>query len=174
MKKITSLLSAMIITANLALLILVYAIPASAQFDEWIQITDGLYGGNVLCLAIDPSATSTVYAGTYGGGVFKYIPSTPVEIEDRTLLPEGFAISQNYPNPFKNSTMFTYSISKPGLVELVIHSYSGQYITTLVSVQQDEGSYSISWNTTDIATGVYFYTLKVDGLELVKKAIRIK
>lgn len=80
----------------------------------------------------------------------------------------------NYPNPFRNSTTFTYSIGKPGLVELLIHSYFGQYITTLVNEQHDEGSYSINWNTTDIAPGVYFYTLKVDGLEWVKKAIRIK
>ena len=39
---------------------------------------------------------------------------------------------------------------------------------------QSEGSYSIDWNTSDIAPGIYFYTLRVDGVEWVKKAIRIK
>ena len=79
-----------------------------------------------------------------------------------------------YPNPFRERTVFNYSIGKVSHVELIIHSYTGQYITTLVSQQQDKGSYTIDWHTADIAAGVYYYTLMVDGMEWVKKAIRIK
>ena len=79
-----------------------------------------------------------------------------------------------YPNPFIERTTFAYTLDDPGQVELIIHTYTGQYVTTLVSEQQRKGSYEIDWNTSDIAPGIYFYTLKVDGVEWVKKAVKIK
>jgi|AntAceMinimDraft_17_1070374.scaffolds.fasta_scaffold00511_11 hypothetical protein len=79
-----------------------------------------------------------------------------------------------YPNPFKNSTTFTYYLDKTVYTELVIYSYAGKYITTLVKKQQNKGKYSVKWNTSALGSGIYFYTLKVDGIRFVKKAIRIK
>ncbi|MBW8051853.1 MAG: T9SS type A sorting domain-containing protein [Cytophagales bacterium] len=93
---------------------------------------------------------------------------------DNSLNRKNTELYQNYPNPFGDNTNFSYAIEQAGQVELVIHSYFGRYITTLVTEHQDKGSYSIEWNTTDIPPGLYFYTLRVDGMEWVKKAIRIK
>lgn len=95
-------------------------------------------------------------------------------VPDNTIARKETNLEQNHPNPFRERTVFTYSIGKESHVELIIHSYTGQYITTLVSQQQDKGSYTIDWHTADIAAGVYYYSLMVDGMEWVKKAIRIK
>ncbi len=93
---------------------------------------------------------------------------------DNSLNIKNTTLYQNQPNPFRYSTKFSYTIGTPGNVELIITTYTGQYVTTLVNQYQNNGSYSIDWDTTDIAPGLYFYTLKVDGMEWVKKAIRIK
>jgi hypothetical protein len=37
---------------------------------QWIKVNNGLYGGNVRSLAIDPTNSKVIYAGTYSG-VFK-------------------------------------------------------------------------------------------------------
>ncbi|MBI5218677.1 MAG: tail fiber domain-containing protein [Bacteroidia bacterium] len=81
---------------------------------------------------------------------------------------------QNRPNPFTVKTTFTYTLGKTGFVELEIHSELGMFITKLVNSNQSEGNYSIDWDTADLAPGIYFYSLKVDGMLWVKKAVRIK
>jgi len=102
------------------------------------------------------------------------INSTVSTVPDNSMAKQNTLLNQNIPNPFKSKTVFSYTIGATGQVELLIHSYTGQYITTLVSEQQDNGSYEIDWNTSDVASGIYYYTLRVDGFEWVKKAIKIK
>ena len=65
-----SRLSKILVIVFLALLIsLSQPIPVSAGFNAWSSI--GPEGGWIYALAIDPTTPSTLYAGTYGGGVFK-------------------------------------------------------------------------------------------------------
>ncbi len=105
----------------------------------------------------------------------KYCITSIVNIVlDDSFISNETKLEQNKPNPFRYRTKFDYYIGESGYVELIINFYDGKHIATLVSEQQDNGSYSIEWDTTDIAAGVYFYTLKVDGIEWVKKAIKIK
>ena len=95
-------------------------------------------------------------------------------IPDNSMRTRDTELHQNVPNPFRYRTRFSYTIGMQGYVELVVHSYTGDLVTTLVSEHQDNTTYSIDWDTTDIAPGIYFYTLKVDGVEWVKKAVKIK
>ena len=109
-----------------------------------------------------------------GGTNKTFINSTFNIVPDNSLNGKNTKLFQNYPNPFSYSTKFNYTIAAPGNVELLIHTFTGQYVTTLVSEQQNEGSYTVNWDTADIPPGLYFYTLTVDGMEWVKKAIRVK
>ena len=49
----------------------------------------------------------------------------------------------------------------------------GQLISKLVKMNQETGNYSVDWDSANIPAGIYFYSLKVNGLLLVKKAIKI-
>ncbi|MFH2095048.1 MAG: T9SS type A sorting domain-containing protein, partial [Bacteroidota bacterium] len=75
---------------------------------------------------------------------------------------------------FGYKTTFTYKTGIDGFIELEIHDQYGNFITALVSESQPAGSYSVDWNAVDIAPGVYFYSLKVNGVIWVKKAIKIR
>ncbi|MBN2681055.1 MAG: T9SS type A sorting domain-containing protein, partial [Bacteroidales bacterium] len=103
------------------------------------------------------------------------INSTTIAIEtDGSLLENKTTLNQNNPNPFAYKTTFTYSIGNAGYVELEITDQYGRFIERLVSENQEQGNYSVEWNANDIAPGLYFYSLKVDGMVWVKKAIKIK
>lgn len=79
---------------------------------------------------------------------------------------------QNRPNPFNVTTTFAYTLGEDGNVELIIEDSYGRLITTLVNQKQIAGDYSIDWNAENISSGIYFYSLKVNGIILVKKAIK--
>jgi len=97
-----------------------------------------------------------------------------IEIKPDQSLENNTLLHQNQPNPFEYTTTFKYSVGVDGFIELEIHDQYGNFITSLVSENQNSGSYSIDWDAKDIAAGVYFYSLKVNGIVWVKKAIKIK
>ncbi|MHB8158844.1 MAG: T9SS type A sorting domain-containing protein [Desulfocucumaceae bacterium] len=77
-------------------------------------------------------------------------------------------LNQNYPNPFKQSTMINYQLPKTGMVSLKVYNITGQLVRTLVNTRMTAGSYSYNWDGKDdrkkaIGNGIYFYQLQVDG-----------
>ena len=89
-------------------------------------------------------------------------------------FPSDNSLNQNYPNPFNSITNIAYKIAQSGTVELDVYDLSGRYVIRLVDGFQEEGSYTIQWNSGNLTTGNYFYTLRVDGQQLVKKALVVK
>jgi hypothetical protein len=92
--------------------------------------------------------------------------------------PEGYALLQNFPNPFNPSTTISYSLAKSGDVSLKVYNVLGGEVATLVNGPQDAGSYSIPFNTTEgqrgLATGVYFYRLQTGSFVAMKKLVLVK
>ncbi|MDZ7376842.1 MAG: T9SS type A sorting domain-containing protein, partial [candidate division KSB1 bacterium] len=93
--------------------------------------------------------------------------------------PSGYSLSQNYPNPFNPETAINFSLKEAGKVTLKIYNLQGQLVRTLVDEEKLAGSYSVMWNGTadngaKLASGIYYYTLKVNGFEASKKLALIK
>jgi len=89
--------------------------------------------------------------------------------EERTGLPDQFALFQNYPNPFNPSTTIIYNLQVASRVTLKIFNLLGQEVKTLVDAVQDAGYKSIQWNGRNtegrsVASGVYFYRLEAANL----------
>lgn len=88
--------------------------------------------------------------------------------------PTEFNLEQNYPNPFNPETAIKFSLREDSWVSLRIYNLLGQLVTTLVDEQKPAGEYTITWNgknaqNKDVASGVYFYRLKADDYESVKR-----
>jgi Secretion system C-terminal sorting domain len=92
----------------------------------------------------------------------------------RTNVPSAYTLDQNYPNPFNPSTIITYSIPKEGNVELKVYNVLGEIVSNLVNKFQTPGSYEVSFNASNLSSGVYFYTLKVGNVYQVKKMMLLK
>ncbi len=89
--------------------------------------------------------------------------------------PFVFKLSQNYPNPFNPVTEINYQIPKNNFVTLKIYNVLGQVILTLVNNEfKKAGDYKISFDGTDLASGVYFYKLTSGNLIDTKKMVLIK
>ena len=78
-------------------------------------------------------------------------------------VPEEFSLKQNYPNPFNPSTTFAYDMPISGRVKLVVRNILGQEVANVLDVVQDAGSYKVTWDASRLSSGVYLYTLSVDG-----------
>lgn len=80
----------------------------------------------------------------------------------------------NYPNPFNPSTTINYSLAKPGKVEVFVYNLLGQRVVELVNARQEPGKYSVQFEATGLASGVYFLMLQTDGLTLTRKITLVK
>jgi hypothetical protein len=90
------------------------------------------------------------------------------------LIPGEYRLDQNYPNPFNNSTVIRYAIPKEGLVKLEIFNALGEKITSLVREVKQAGSYTFSFNSVNLPSGVYFYRLESGKFTETKKMILLK
>lgn len=90
-------------------------------------------------------------------------PANGTNTETQDDFASNFKLNQNYPNPFNPSTNITFELSVPGFVEINVSDALGRNITSLVNRQLSARTHSIGFNGANLSSGVYFYTLKVDG-----------
>ena len=96
-------------------------------------------------------------------------------LNNSNSLPGKFSLNQNYPNPFNPMTIIGYEIPRKSMITINVYNTLGQLVKTLVNTEQNAGYYSIAVNMEDLASGVYFYSLKTDNNLLdTKKFILIK
>ncbi len=102
--------------------------------------------------------------------------TTFTEIKNNTTaITENFILYQNYPNPFNPKTIINYELRKTDYVILKVTDINGREIKTLVSKKQNEGKYEVEFNGSELTSGIYFYSLFIDG-EIIdtKKMILIR
>jgi hypothetical protein len=109
----------------------------------------------------------------YVDNVYMY-KGMPVSIENPNEVPAAFALEQNYPNPFNPSTNISYSIPENGKVILEVYNIQGQKVSTLVNEQKSAGSYSVTFDASNLASGVYMYRLVSKNSVQVRKMLLIK
>ena len=85
-----------------------------------------------------------------------------------------YVLKQNYPNPFNPETVINYQLSKTSDVELVVYNILGEKIATLVSEKKFVGYHSETFNASNLASGVYLYTLKAGEHISHKKMLLLK
>ena len=82
---------------------------------------------------------------------------------------------RNYPNPFNPSTTITFNLTKQTNVRLMIYNMLGQQIITLVDAIKNPGEHSLIFNASNLASGVYFYSIQLDNNSLAtRKMLLIK
>jgi hypothetical protein len=89
-------------------------------------------------------------------------------------MPKEFLLEQNYPNPFNPATTIKYSIIKEGNVKLTVYNALGNKVVTIVNENKPVGNYSIQFNGSNLASGIYFYKLESGGYTDIKKFVLMK
>jgi photosystem II stability/assembly factor-like uncharacterized protein len=166
--------------------------------DDPTTITYNTYSGTTSYLSLDNSAnfqtintTSSPGAGILffdkanllyqqGSGVDKLqITYTVTSITGNTQIsseiPKSFGLSQNYPNPFNPTTQIKYDVAKASYVSIKIFDILGNEVAMVVSGNLTAGKYSADFDASSLATGLYFYSLVVDGQKIdTKKMMLVK
>jgi hypothetical protein len=84
----------------------------------------------------------------------------------------NFSLSQNAPNPFTNETTIAYQLKTAAKsVSLVIYDVAGVKLFDKVQTNLGAGKYTVEVNNANFASGVYFYSLIVDGNQITKKMV---
>ena len=86
----------------------------------------------------------------------------------------NFDLSQNYPNPFNPTTSINYSVAKAGQVQLTVYDMLGKEIATLVNEAKPAGQYTVSFDGSDLSSGIYFYTLTAGAQQSTNKMMLVK
>ncbi|MEO8664313.1 MAG: T9SS type A sorting domain-containing protein [Ignavibacteria bacterium] len=107
--------------------------------------------------------TRSLVVWTHGRSAFRTIVPI-VGIENNNLnVPAEFILDQNYPNPFNPKTIINYQLSMSGLATLKIYNSLGAQIETLLNKKQNPGSYSVEFDGSNYPSGVYYYTMYLNG-----------
>jgi flagellar hook assembly protein FlgD len=91
----------------------------------------------------------------------------------------GFALGNNYPNPFNPETVISYSVPASGEVSLSIFNTLGQKVRTLVDGGTAAGTYKATWDGRNdygqlMSSGIYYYTLKSANTAITKRMVFLK
>ena len=97
-----------------------------------------------------------------------------ISINEEEKLPTEFKLEQNYPNPFNPSTKIVYDIPKNIYVTLKIYNSIGKEVSELVNGYKQAGSYSETFDASNLPSGVYFYKLQAGEFISTNKMLLIK
>lgn len=99
---------------------------------------------------------------------------TPTGIAGTNEVIDNFRLNQNFPNPFNPVTKINYSISKGGNVNLSVFDSKGNLVKNLVNERKQAGEYYVEFNGNSLSSGIYFYSINVNGLTETRKMMLVK
>lgn len=145
---------------------------------EWTKI--GFVTGSGTTVAqkdysfIDQSAASGKYSYRLRQVDYDGTASYSGVVEVDLSSPISFTLDQNYPNPFNPVTTIKYQVAEPSLVTLKVYDVIGNEVVVLVNKEQETGSYSINFNASKYASGMYIYKLTAGKFEKTLKMMLLK
>jgi hypothetical protein len=91
-------------------------------------------------------------------------------------LSEGeYTLGQNSPNPFIESTQFTFSLPGDTYVKITVLNLNGQNVATAVNGYFEAGKYAIDWTApAELSSGMYLYRLETADISITKKMFLIR
>jgi len=98
----------------------------------------------------------------------------PVFVQENPDIPDQFHLYQAFPNPFNPVTTIRYSIPEATNVTLIVFDVLGHQVSVLVDEYKGSGSYTVEFDGTGLASGVYYYILKDEKNNQIKKMTLLK
>ncbi|MEQ9309202.1 MAG: T9SS type A sorting domain-containing protein [Balneolaceae bacterium] len=150
---------------------------------------------NFEAFELDGTTSSTAFSKMFiGSGAFQIrvtaldvneletLPSDPIystvgigtDITEEPGIPKAFALHQNYPNPFNPKTIITYAVPSASNIEIRVFDVTGRLVKELVNEFKNVGTHTVTFDASNLASGVYLYQLKANSFSTVKRMLLIK
>jgi hypothetical protein len=155
-----------------------FIVERKSKNSEWINLGSVNAAGNstnpVQYSFVDNNILSSIYYYRLKqidfDGSFSY--SNVVEIN--ADLPTEFKLSQNYPNPFNPTTKISYSVPFDSKVTISVYSVTGELIAELLSDFVSAGVYSVDFDGSNLASGMYIYRMTAGNFIQTNKMMLLK
>lgn len=89
-------------------------------------------------------------------------------------VPNTIILDQNYPNPFNPSTTISYQLDSPQAVTLTVYDQLGRKVSVLSSGRMSSGKHWVTFDASDLSSGLYFYRIRTESSVLTRKMLLIK
>ena len=113
-----------------------------------------------------------ILADSQGNGVG--VETQTYNVSFANALPVKTELSGSYPNPFNPTTSINYGLENDGHVEIMIYDAAGRLVKELVNGHQEGGTYSITWNASHEASGMYFAKMVAGDVVQTQKLVLLK
>jgi Secretion system C-terminal sorting domain len=98
----------------------------------------------------------------------------PTSIKQASEMATTFSLSQNYPNPFNPSTTIEFTTDKYDNISLTIYNLLGQKVAELVNGNFNSGNYKVTFDASQLTSGIYIYQFKSSSNVIAKKMELLK
>ena len=99
---------------------------------------------------------------------------TSVEDSAPGVIPETFALHQNFPNPFNPATAISFDIAEKSRVKLSVYNVLGELVTVLQDGEMNAGQHQMEFGAEGLPSGLYFYRLTAGGFTETRKMMLIE
>lgn len=147
----------------------------TALVQQWTDNARVNYG----LLVINDGQTEIGFkASEYSDGSRPYLlieytdKTAPTAVDKQSV--KDFVLSANYPNPFNGSTVIQFTMLKQDEVEIKVFDMNGREIQTLISGRMDAGRHEVHFTADDLASGVYFYTIRSGAQQVINKMLLVR
>jgi hypothetical protein len=108
--------------------------------------------------------------------IFFSTASIVTDVEEASArVPMSYTLYQNYPNPFNPQTTISYLLPRASTVTLKVYDLIGREVAILMQNERKvPGNYKISFDASNLSSGVYFYKLQTKRFIKTKQMVLVK
>ena len=149
--------------------------------DFSIDLTDNAYlaeyktvGNSTTLIVINPEDLE-VFKSSGDYTVDEVLVATSDELIDVTReLPVSFSLSNAYPNPFNPTTTLTLDITDNSFASVKVFNLKGEVVGVLMNDMVNAGSYTMTWDASNLSSGVYMIRAEASGQVSTQKVMLVK
>lgn len=131
-----------------------------------LRLLDGVFD-NTIPFELGPDGSISEEGGSL------LIPFTSVK-ELAGDIPQSFFVDQNYPNPFNPTTVIRFGLPTGSSVMVSVYNMLGQEVAILVDGWKNAGQYEVTFDASNLSSGVYLYRVQADNVVTTKRMMFIK
>ena len=145
----------------------------SIELTDKAMVADYRTNGNSTTLIIVAPESDELFTASGSFNVEEVIAANE-NSQVTVMMPTELTLSKAYPNPFNPSTSMNIFVPADGAVNLSVYNVMGQEVATLHSGNMSAGNHSVTWNASNMTSGMYFVRAESQAGVAVQKVMLMK